>query len=121
MEKNLIETLSELLDSSEKWVIIDPDGIKHELSDGIAGTPVKINPQEEIYKVLGINPKYITFENLKSLDTIFKSIIESLYYDASYSVQKKYKDYLETGEVEVKEKRKRGPNKKKEVIQDSVN
>lgn len=114
MEKNLIETLSELLDSTEKWVIVDSEGKSHELSEGIAGTPIKINPQEEIYKVLGINPKYITFDNLRNLDNIFKSIIESLYYDASYSVQKKYKDYLETGEVEVKEKRKRGPNKKKE-------
>ena len=113
MEKNLIETISELLESDEKWVIVDHEGNIHELSEGISGTPLKINPQEEIYKLLGINPKYITFENLKNLDNIFKSVIETLYYDASYSVQKKYKDYLETGEVEIKEKRKRGPNKKK--------
>ncbi len=113
MEKNLIEKISELLESSEKWVIIDSEGNIHDLDEGISGTPLKINPHEEIYKLLGINPKYITFESLKNLDNIFKSIIETLYFDASYSVQKKYKEFLETGSIEIKEKKKRGPNKKK--------
>ncbi len=64
-------------------------------------------------ELFGINPKYITFENLRSLDSVFKSTIELVYDRASYSVQKKYNDYLENGSMEVKERKKRGPNKPK--------
>ena len=107
MEKNLIEKLGDLLESSEKWVIVDAEGNIHELSEGVAGTPKKMNPKEEIFELIGVNPKYITFENLRNLDTIFKDIIELLYYDASYSVQKKYKDFITTGEVVKKERKTR--------------
>lgn len=114
MDVKIIEKLGELLESSEKWVIVDSEGKSHELSAGIAGTPKKVNPKDEIYEMLNINPKYITFENLKALDSIFKTIIELVYYDASYSVQKKYKDFITNGDVEPKEKKKRGPKPKSE-------
>ena len=110
----MLNKINELLSTSEKWVIIDNEGIQHELSEGIAGIPQKLDPTDEIYELLGINPKYITFENLLFLDSTFDSILGMLYTDASYSVKKKFEDYLGTGEVkEKKERKKRGPNKPK--------
>src|SRR5208283_1894332 len=112
----MIEKLNELLSTTEKWVIEDKDGGVHELSEGVAGKPKKIDPKSEIFDLLHINPKYITFENLQKLHLVFNDTIQVVYESASSSVCKKFDHYLDTGEVEVKEKRKRGPNKiKKEA------
>ena len=109
----MLNKINELLESGEKWVIIDSEGNQHELSAGVAGTPQKIDPKDDIYKLLGINPNYITFENLLTLDATFKNIIGLVYTDASYSVKKKFEEFAETGEIKVKERKKRGPNKPK--------
>ena len=114
MSKTIIEKLDELISTAEKWVIVDSEGKEHDLSEGVMGTAKKVDPKQEIYELLGVNPKYITFDSLISLDTTFKTLLEMVYFDASYSVKKKFEKYAETGEIEVIERKKRGPNKKKD-------
>ena len=71
----MISKLTELLSSDEKWIIIDSDGGEHELSEGVTGTPKKIDPKSDIFELLHINPKYITFENLLKLHEVFNDTI----------------------------------------------
>lgn len=111
MEKNLIDTMNELLNSSDKWVIQDEKGNIHELNEGIAGIPVQINSVDELKKLLGLGER-ISSKNLIEIKAIFDKIIVVLKNNASYQTKVKFNNEIQG---KVSDKVKKAINEDKEA------
>jgi hypothetical protein len=85
-EASLIDSLAELLEMPEKWMIQDDDGNLHELSSGTKGVPVLATAKNEIYK-LYFGKERINVSQMVKLDEIHTALMQFIWNNFSHKVK----------------------------------
>ncbi len=77
-EVSLIDSLAELLNMPEKWMIQDDEGNLHELSSGTKGVPVMVTAKYEIYR-LYFGKERINASHMAKLDEIHTLLMQFIW------------------------------------------
>jgi hypothetical protein len=92
-EGSLIESLAELLDVTERWMIQDDEGNLHELTSGTKGVPILITAKNEIYR-LYFGKERISAGDMIKLDDVHTSLMQFIWNNFSHKVKVENQDEL---------------------------
>jgi hypothetical protein len=82
----LLDSLADLLNMQEKWMIADDEGNLHELEAGIKGIPVVVTARDELYQ-LYFGKVRISANDMVKLDEIHTKLMHFIWNNFSHKVK----------------------------------
>jgi len=82
-KENLLNSIAQLLQTQEQWMVKGDDGDLHHLEDGVKGVPVLVTARNEIYK-LYFGKERISTNDFKLLDDIHSELMRFIWENFSY-------------------------------------
>jgi hypothetical protein len=111
-KENLLESIAQLLQTQEQWMVKGDDGELYHLEDGIKGVPELVTARKEIYQ-LYFGKERISISDFKMLDEVHSELMnfiwENFSYKAKTDAQKELGDVIDKyglKKVKTREKKK---------------
>ncbi len=85
-EGTLLDSLTDLLNMQERWMIADDEGNLHELDAGVKGVPVVVTARDELYK-LYFGKVRISANDMVKLDEMHTNLMHFIWNNFSHKVK----------------------------------
>lgn len=111
-KENLLESIGQLLEMQEQWMVKGDDGELYHLDEGIKGVPILVTAKNEIYR-LYFGKERISVNDFKMLDEVHSELMNFIWENFSYKsktdAQKELAEIIEKyglKKVKTREKKK---------------
>jgi hypothetical protein len=111
-QENLLNSIAELLEMKEQWMVKGDDGELYHLDEKVSGMPVLVTAKHEVYRLL-FSKERAGINDFKLLISTYENLISFVWENFAYKVktdnQKELADIIEKyglKKVKTREKKK---------------